>query len=119
MRTRSLTPMIRFFQGQVSGITRIHLPQNLTSANRGNKILDSVFVDMPPYERITTGMWIDVSKPALELMSKIGISLAAAIHSAQHAFINRFALSSDLRTECKAEEKEKMKVPTTRMRPAR
>lgn len=74
---------------------------------------------MPPYERTTTGLWIDVSKDALELMKMLGLSLAAAIHSAQHAVLNRFALSADLRTECKADEKERMKTPTTRTRPAR
>ena len=64
---------------------------------------------MPPYERTTTGLWIDVSKEALELMKMLGLSLAAAIHSAQHAVLNRFALSADLRTECKPDEKERMK----------
>ncbi|KZV69057.1 DEAD/H helicase [Peniophora sp. CONT] len=86
---------------------------------KDGRILDNVFVDMPPYERTTTGLWIDVSKDALELMKMLGLSLAAAIHSAQHAVLNRFLLSADLRTECKPDEKEKMKTPTTRTRPAR
>ena len=74
---------------------------------------------MPPYERVTTGLWIDLSKDALEFMTENEISLAGAIHSAEHAFLNRFALASDLRTECKPEEKENMKTPSSRMRPAR
>ena len=86
---------------------------------KDGRILDSVFVDMPPYERTTTGLWIDVSKEALELMKMLGLSLAAAIHSAQHAVLNRFALAADLRTECKPDEKERMKRPTSRTRPAR
>ncbi|KAI0030364.1 DEAD/H helicase [Vararia minispora EC-137] len=91
----------------------------VTSISRGGKILDTVFVDMPPYERTTTGFWIDVSKPALDLMTGINISLAAAIHSAQHAVLNRLQMTTDIRTECKPAEKENMKGPTTRMRPAR
>ena len=88
-------------------------------SHRDGRILDAVFVDMPPYERTTAGLWIDVSKEALELMKMLGLSLAAAIHSAQHAVLNCFALSADLRTECKPDEKERMKTPTTRTRPAR
>jgi DEAD/DEAH box helicase domain-containing protein len=70
-------------------------------------------------ERTATGFWIDVAKPALDLMATIDISLAAAIHSAEHALLNRLALATDIRTECKAAEKENMKVPTSRTRPAR
>ena len=74
---------------------------------------------MPPYERVTTGMWLDISKETLKWMIGQEIGVAAAIHSAEHAIMNRFPLSIDLRTECKAKEKENMANPTTRTRPAR
>ncbi|KAI9452326.1 P-loop containing nucleoside triphosphate hydrolase protein [Russula earlei] len=81
------------------------------------RIIESVEVDMPPYENTTTGMWIDVSKDALNFLDIEGASRAGAIHSASHAFLNRFPMAADLRTECKPIEKE-MKV-STRKRPAR
>ena len=87
--------------------------------NRAKVILDTVDVDMPPYERSTTGMWIDVSREALKLMKDKGFNIAEAIHSAQHAFLNRFPMVADLRTECKAAEKEYKAAGTQRKRPAR
>lgn len=48
-----------------------------------------------------------------------GLMPAEAIHSASHAWMNRFALSPDLRTECKAAEKEYTDVESSRKRPAR
>ncbi|THH10992.1 hypothetical protein EW146_g8195 [Bondarzewia mesenterica] len=86
---------------------------------RGHIILDTVDVDMPPYERTTMGMWIDVSKDTLELMKEKGMNPAEAIHSAQHAFLNRSPMPSELRTECKAPEKEYKATGTERKRPAR
>jgi len=44
---------------------------------------------------------------------------AAAIHSACHAWMNHFALAIDLRTECKAPEKEFKATQSQRKRPAR
>lgn len=64
-------------------------------------------------------MWLDVPKPALDLMRASGVNPAEAIHSAQHAFLNRFALAIDLRTECKPPEKEYKAAPSQRKRPAR
>lgn len=64
-------------------------------------------------------MWLDVPKPALDLMRASGVNPAEAIHSAQHAFLNRFALSIDLKTECKPPEKEYKAAPSQRKRPAR
>ncbi len=76
-------------------------------------------LDTPPWQRETTGMWLDVPKPALDLMHASGVNPAEAIHSAQHAFLNRFALSIDLKTECKPPEKEYKAAPSHRKRPAR
>ncbi|KAG1835727.1 DEAD H helicase [Suillus variegatus] len=86
---------------------------------RGNKVLDVVDVDTPPYERQVTGFWFDVPKDLLGLLREKHFNLAEAIHSASHAWMNRFALSPDLRTECKAAEKEYNKEESQRKRPAR
>lgn len=86
---------------------------------RGNKVLDVVDVDTPPYERQVTGFWFDVPKDLLGLLKEKHFNLAEAIHSASHAWMNRFALSPDLRTECKAAEKEYNKEESHRKRPAR
>lgn len=76
-------------------------------------------METPPWERESTGLWIDVPKPTLDLMRAYGIHPAEAIHAAEHAFLNRFALASDIGTECKPAEKEYKSTPTQRKRPAR
>ena len=86
---------------------------------RNRVILDVVDLDTPAWERETTGMWIDVQKPILELMQKKGINAAEAIHAAEHAFLNRFAMAPDLRTECKVAQKEYQPKESQRKRPAR
>ncbi|KAA1474847.1 DEAD H helicase [Dentipellis sp. KUC8613] len=86
---------------------------------RNKVILDVVDVDMPPYERTTMGMWIDIPLPTLAFMKERGINPAEAIHSAEHAFLNRFSLAAELRTECKAAEKEYKAATSQRKRPAR
>lgn len=53
------------------------------------------------------------------MLREKGIKPARGIHSAEHAFMNQFSLASDLRTECKAEEKEYLKKESRRKRPAR
>ncbi|KAF5373039.1 hypothetical protein D9758_001725 [Tetrapyrgos nigripes] len=73
---------------------------------RHGTILDIVDVESDPWEQETTGMWIDVPPFVLDLIREKHIKPAAAIHSAEHAFLNQFVLSQDLKTECKAEEKE-------------
>jgi DEAD/DEAH box helicase domain-containing protein len=83
------------------------------------RIIETVDVDMPPYENTTTGMWIDVSKNALDFLDIEAIGRAAAIHSASHAFLNQFPMAADLRTECKAPEKEMNTKESSRKRPAR
>ncbi|KAG1730617.1 DEAD H helicase [Suillus lakei] len=86
---------------------------------RGDKVLDVIDINTPPYQRQVTGFWFDVPKDLLGLMKVKHINLAEAIHSASHAWMNRFALSPDLRTECKAAEKEYNKEESQRKRPAR
>ncbi|KXN90485.1 Putative ATP-dependent helicase HRQ1 [Leucoagaricus sp. SymC.cos] len=73
---------------------------------RSKTILDAIEIDTPPYVCDTTGLWIDVPRPILELLRSKRFNPAEAIHAAQHAFLNQFPLSQDLRTECKAAEKE-------------
>ncbi|KAI0374726.1 DEAD/H helicase [Pilatotrama ljubarskyi] len=86
---------------------------------RNKAIIDAVDLDTPPWRRETTGMWLDVPKSALDLMRACGMNPAEAIHSAQHAFLNRFALAIDLKTECKVPEKEYKAAASQRKRPAR
>ncbi|KAI6129159.1 P-loop containing nucleoside triphosphate hydrolase protein [Pisolithus thermaeus] len=88
-------------------------------AFRNKCILDVVDVDTPPWERQGTGLWLDVPQNTLGLLRSKGISPAAAIHSACHAWMNGFALAADLRTECKAAEKELKAAESRRKRPAR
>ncbi|KAJ7184209.1 P-loop containing nucleoside triphosphate hydrolase protein [Mycena filopes] len=85
---------------------------------RHNSILDTVDLDNEPWERETTGFWIDVPIPTLELLRQKGFKPAAAIHSAAHAVLNRFLLI-DVKTECKAPEKENKVQESSRKRPAR
>jgi hypothetical protein len=85
-------------------------------SSSGQTIIDTVSVDMPPYENTTTGMWIDVSKEALDVL---GGDAAAAIHAAAHAFLNQFPMAGDLRTECPVPQKETMKKESPRKRPGR
>jgi DEAD/DEAH box helicase domain-containing protein len=86
---------------------------------RNKDILDVVDLDTAPWEREATGLWLDVSKPILDLMHAKGFDPAAAIHAAEHAFLNRFAMAADLQTECKAPEKEYKATESRRKRPAR
>ena len=64
-------------------------------------------------------MWLDVPNSVLVLMRDGGMNAAEAIHAAQHAFLNRFTLAADLRTECKVPEKEYKATESQRKRPAR
>ncbi|KAK0240550.1 P-loop containing nucleoside triphosphate hydrolase protein [Armillaria nabsnona] len=84
------------------------------------KIKDVVDLDNDPWEQETLGMWLDVPKQIPGWLNNKGIKPAAAIHAAEHAFLNKFALAQDVRTECKAEEKEvKIEKESKRKRPAR
>ncbi|KAJ7470339.1 hypothetical protein FB451DRAFT_1135554 [Mycena latifolia] len=85
---------------------------------RNNSILDTVSLDSDPWELETTGFWIDVPAPTLELLRRKQFKPAAAIHSAEHALLNRFVLT-DVRTECKAPEKELKRQESSRKRPGR
>ncbi|KAH9901228.1 DEAD/H helicase [Cubamyces lactineus] len=105
----------RAFYGRVELLTVVYGYFKI----RNKAIIDAVDLDTPPWQRETTGMWLDVPKSALELLRASGMNPAEAIHSAQHAFLNRFALAVDLRTECKVPEKEYKAAASQRKRPAR
>jgi DEAD/DEAH box helicase domain-containing protein len=83
--------------------------------DKRNNIIDIVDVDNPPVILHTKGMWLDVPNKALELLSAKKYNIAASIHSAQHVVLSLFpnvviTSGSDVRTECKAPQKEYAKV---------
>ncbi|KAF5131851.1 hypothetical protein DV495_001858 [Geotrichum candidum] len=100
-----------------------------------SKIIDAV--ELPesqtrPYSRTCAGFWIDLPYWLQELIARDkGLSLAGAIHAAEHAVLNALSSSSSsnygtagqaaprLATECKAPEKEFKRAPSARRRPAR
>lgn len=92
---------------------------NLIFRISGNKILDAVDLDTPPFKRETFGFWVDVPKGVAHTMRTKGLHPAEGIHSAEHAVLNRFSLKTELRTECKILEKEYAEKPSSRRRPAR
>jgi len=86
---------------------------------RNKVILEAVDLDTPAWERDTTGLWMDVPRTLLQLFRMKQINPAEAIHAAQHAFLNQFSMAQDLKTECKAPEKEYKATESQRKRPAR
>jgi DEAD/DEAH box helicase domain-containing protein len=89
------------------------------SITSGSTILDAVDLETPPFMRETTGTWIDVPKGIIKSMRMKGLNPAEGIHAAQHAILNRFSMAKELRTECKAPQKEYAVHQTSRKRPAR
>ncbi|KAK6354514.1 hypothetical protein TWF696_003657 [Orbilia brochopaga] len=92
--------------------------------DRRNRILDACDVETPPIEIHSKGMWLDVPRLAFDILKLKKFNIAAAIHAAEHAILSllpNFVISSvgDVRTECKAPQKEFAKKETTRKRPAR
>lgn len=92
--------------------------------DKKRRILDAVQVDNPPIEIFSKGMWLDVPKSALEILTLRRLNIAASIHAAEHAILSlmpQFVISmpGDVRTECKVAIKEMQRKETTRKRPAR
>ncbi|KAK9466727.1 hypothetical protein V1512DRAFT_164909 [Lipomyces arxii] len=89
------------------------------------QIIDAVDVSTtPPVVIDTKGFWIDVPQRAVALMNEKKLHFAGAIHAAEHAIISMtgavvMSSTSDLRTECKAPEKEFASRESARKRPAR
>ncbi|EFR05281.1 Hrq1p [Nannizzia gypsea CBS 118893] len=79
--------------------------------DKKGRILDAVALDNPPIDKLSKGLWLDVPKTALEILSSHNLNAAAAIHAAEHAIMSllpTFLISSpgDIRTECKVAKKE-------------
>ncbi|KAK6498316.1 hypothetical protein TWF481_010907 [Arthrobotrys musiformis] len=92
--------------------------------DRKGRKLDAVDVETLPLEILSKGMWLDVPKLAFEVLLAKGYNIAASIHAAEHAvlaLLPNFVISSasDVRTECKAPQKEFAKRETKRKRPGR
>ncbi|KAF5098887.1 hypothetical protein D0Z00_001873 [Geotrichum galactomycetum] len=102
-----------------------------------SKIIDAVELpesQMRPYKRTCAGLWVDFPHWLQELVARDkGLSLAGAIHAAEHAVLNALNSSNSsnsssgttgqaaprLATECKAPEKEFKRESSARRRPAR
>lgn len=112
---------VRLFQNSVhpsAAIPRCRSSQQV-EVFRGNVILDTVDLETPPFERETTGMWLDVPRGTIQIMRSKGLNPAEGIHAAQHAILNRFSMAADLQTECKVSKKEYKANQSSRKRPAR
>jgi len=106
---------------------------------RNGSIIDQVDLENLPWERETLGFWLDIPESLLQLFvdrevnpagtkhpgyfSSVGAyrvcGFPEAIHSAQHAVLNRVQMSGGLLTECKAATKEYKTEKSKRKRPAR
>ncbi len=92
--------------------------------SKKRQILDAVEVDNPPIVRWSKGMWLDVPKFALDILVEHRLSVAGAIHAAEHAVLSLLptyvvSMPGDVRTECKVPQKEYATKQTSRKRPAR
>jgi len=92
--------------------------------DKNRRILDTIQVNNPPVIINSKGMWIDIPREPLEILQKKRLNIAASIHAAEHAIVSlmpNFVMSmpGDVRTECKAPQKEFAKKETSRKRPAR
>ena len=112
------------FYGDICGI--IHYPSQVDisvtavvfgyfKVDKRNNIIDAVDVDNPPVIINTRGMWLDIPLSALEILSEKGYNIAGSIHAAEHAVLSllpNVVITSpgDVRTECKAPQKEYAKV---------
>ncbi|CAA7267965.1 unnamed protein product [Cyclocybe aegerita] len=85
---------------------------------RAGTILDAVELMTPPWERQTAGFWIDLPPVISEQLKEETIDRAAAIHAAEHAFLNQFALSEDVKTDCRV-AKEEDAISESKKRPPR
>jgi DEAD/DEAH box helicase domain-containing protein len=68
--------------------------------------LDAVDLPTPPWERETTGFWVDLPTSVLDALRSSNIDSAEAIHAAEHAFLNHFPLSEDLKTDCRVVQED-------------
>jgi len=111
------------FYGDICGSLRTAFSNILVTAlvfgyfkvDKKNNIIDAVDVDNPPIIMNTKGMWLDVPIKALEILAEKGYNIAGSIHAAEHSILSllpNVVITSpgDVRTECKAPQKEYAKV---------
>ena len=78
--------------------------------------MDAVELMTPPYTRDTNGFWIDLPTEILQKLKTNEIDGAAAIHAAEHGLLNQFALSQDLKADCRVVKEEyQERVPAKRL----
>lgn len=112
------------FYGDICGITLsyIQADEPVTAVvfgyfkvDKKNNIIDAVDVDNPPVIINTKGLWLDVPIKALAILSEKHYNIAGSIHAAEHAILSllpNVVITSpgDVRTECKAPQKEYAQV---------
>ncbi|KAI1005988.1 ATP-dependent helicase [Podosphaera aphanis] len=111
----------RAFYGQIK-ITKTVF--GFFKLDKQRRILDAIQVDNPPIISYSKGMWLDVPRQALEILTDKRLNIVGAIHAAEHAILSlmpKFVVSmpGDVRTECKASHKEFTRRFVSRKRPAR
>lgn len=123
------------FYGKIEIVTIVF---GYFKVNRRAEILEAVEVKNPPMRMVSKGFWLDIPTKAIELVLEKELNPAAGIHAAQHALMNilplfisggattnpnvRFNSSlgeAELKTECKAPEKEFAQRQSKRKRPPR
>ncbi|KAG7126632.1 ATP-dependent helicase HRQ1 like protein [Verticillium longisporum] len=92
--------------------------------DKKKRVIDAVHVSNPPVIRYGKGMWLDIPKKALLILTERRLHIAASIHAAEHAILSlmpNFVISmpGDVRTECKVALKEFAQKESQRKRPAR
>ena len=78
----------------------------VTIPGRHKTILDAVDLLTPPWVHETTGFWIDLPTSVLDALRSSDIDSAEAIHAVEHAFLNQFPLSEDLKTDCRVTQED-------------
>jgi DEAD/DEAH box helicase domain-containing protein len=119
------------FYGDICGITQSFLQADepVTAVvfgyfkiDKKNNIIDAVDVDNPPVVINTKGLWLDVPTKALEILTEKHYNIAGSIHAAEHAILSLLpnvviTSQGDVRTECKAPQKEYAQVCSLTVKP--
>ncbi|XBW35713.1 hypothetical protein QEN19_001283 [Hanseniaspora menglaensis] len=92
--------------------------------DKWGKIIDAIETYNPPFKFKSKGFWIDLPEKCLEYLERKSLNKAASIHAAQHCLISclpKYIITgfNEIKTECKAPEKEFSQRTTERVRPAR
>lgn len=92
--------------------------------DKWGKIIDAIETYNAPFKFKSKGFWIDLPERCLSYLEKKNLNKAASIHAAQHCLISclpKYIITgfNEIKTECKAPEKEFSKRTTERVRPAR